>query len=108
MLSEFRAAAQNIAGGLREARSNILHGDGAEHRMLDADDGLAGLELRVLEHLGHAIDAPRRYPITFQERFQRGRVERFRDLPAPVYGWFTERFDIADLKDAKALLEELA
>ncbi len=30
------------------------------------------------------------------------------DLLAPVYGWFTEGFDTADLKDAKALLDELA
>jgi hypothetical protein len=29
------------------------------------------------------------------------------DLPAPVYGWFIEGFDTADLKDAKALLDEL-
>ena len=31
-----------------------------------------------------------------------------RELLAPVYGWFTEGFDTADLKDAKALLDELA
>jgi len=31
-----------------------------------------------------------------------------RDLLAPVYGWFTEGFDTLDLKDAKALLEELS
>ena len=30
------------------------------------------------------------------------------DLPAPVYGWFTEGFDTADLPEARALLEELA
>ena len=30
------------------------------------------------------------------------------ELVAPVYGWFTEGFDTRDLKDAKALLEELA
>ena len=30
-----------------------------------------------------------------------------RDLLAPVYGWFTEGFDTADLKEAKALLHEL-
>jgi predicted ATPase len=30
------------------------------------------------------------------------------DLLAPIYGWFTEGFDTADLQDAKALLEELA
>jgi len=29
------------------------------------------------------------------------------DLLAPVYGWFTEGFDTADLQEAKALLEEL-
>jgi hypothetical protein len=27
---------------------------------------------------------------------------------AGIYGWFTEGFDTADLKDAKALLEELS
>ena len=31
-----------------------------------------------------------------------------RDLLAAVYGWFTEGFDTADLKDAKALLDELS
>jgi hypothetical protein len=33
--------------------------------------------------------------------------QRSRDLLAPTYGWFTEGFDIADLKDAKTLLGEL-
>jgi predicted ATPase len=37
-----------------------------------------------------------------------GRRAQARDLLAPVYGSFTEGFDTADLKDAKALLEELA
>ena len=31
-----------------------------------------------------------------------------RELLAPVYGWFTEGFDTRDLKEAKALLKELA
>ena len=31
-----------------------------------------------------------------------------RDLLAPVYGWFTEGFDTLDLKEAKALLDELS
>jgi predicted ATPase len=30
------------------------------------------------------------------------------DLLAPVYGWFTEGFDTSDLKEAKALFDELA
>jgi predicted ATPase len=37
-----------------------------------------------------------------------GRVQQARELLAPIYGWFTEGFDTRDLKDAKALLEELA
>jgi predicted ATPase len=40
-------------------------------------------------------------------RDQGNRVQA-RDLLAPVYGWFTEGFDTADLKEAKALLNELA
>ena len=37
-----------------------------------------------------------------------GKREEARDLLAPVYGWFTEGFDTLDLKEAKALLGELA
>jgi predicted ATPase/class 3 adenylate cyclase len=37
-----------------------------------------------------------------------GKCTEARDLLAPIYGWFTEGFDTPDLKDAKALLEELA
>jgi predicted ATPase len=36
-----------------------------------------------------------------------GKRQQARDLLAPVYGWFTEGFDILDLKEAKALLDEL-
>ena len=38
----------------------------------------------------------------------RGRRVEARNLLAPVYGWFTEGFRTRDLKDAKALLDELA
>ncbi len=36
-----------------------------------------------------------------------GKCTEARDLLAPIYGWFTEGFDSADLQDAKALLDEL-
>jgi predicted ATPase len=39
---------------------------------------------------------------------ERGRRAEALQLLAPVYGWFTEGFDTADLKEAKALLVELA
>ena len=37
-----------------------------------------------------------------------GKRDEARDLLAPVYSWFTEGFDTRDLKEAKALLDELA
>jgi predicted ATPase len=37
-----------------------------------------------------------------------GKPQQARELLAPVYGWFTEGFDTLDLKDAKALLDDLA
>ena len=37
-----------------------------------------------------------------------GRRQAVHDLLAPVYGWFTEGFGIADLQEAKALLEACA
>jgi class 3 adenylate cyclase/predicted ATPase len=39
---------------------------------------------------------------------QQGKRQEAHDLLAPVYGWFTEGFDTADLQDAKVLLDELA
>jgi predicted ATPase len=37
-----------------------------------------------------------------------GKPQQARELLAPVYGWFTEGFDTLDLKEARALLQELA
>jgi predicted ATPase len=39
---------------------------------------------------------------------QQGQRHAARELLAPIYGWFTEGFDTADLQEAKALLEDLA
>jgi predicted ATPase len=39
---------------------------------------------------------------------EQGERQKASELLAPIYGWFTEGFDTADLKDAKALLDELA
>ena len=36
-----------------------------------------------------------------------GKRDEARNLLAPIYGWFTEGFDTRDLKEARALLDEL-
>jgi predicted ATPase len=38
---------------------------------------------------------------------QQGKCQEAYALLAPIYGWFTEGFDTADLQEAKALLDEL-
>ena len=37
-----------------------------------------------------------------------GKPQQARELLAPIYSWFTEGFETRDLKEAKALLDELA
>jgi predicted ATPase len=39
---------------------------------------------------------------------RRGRCDEARTILAEIYNWFTEGFDTADLKEAKALLDELS
>ena len=39
---------------------------------------------------------------------QQGKCEEARQLLAPIYGWFTEGFDTADLQEARGLLAELS
>jgi hypothetical protein len=50
----------------------------------------------------------KRAPSNFARSRLQGRRSEARDLLAPVNGWFTEGFDTLDLKEAKALLDELA
>ena len=58
---------------------------------------MAGPEVDAVVELREVSSAP---------GFIDGRAEA-RDVLAPAYGWFTEGFDAPDLKEAKALLDEL-
>jgi len=58
------------------------------------EQGTRGYELRAATSLARL-------------RRDHGRHAEARDLVAPVYGWFTEGFGTPDLKEAKALLDEL-
>jgi predicted ATPase len=53
------------------------------------------LELRATTSLARLLD-------------KQGRRDEARRMLVEIYGWFTEGFDTADLKDAKTLLEELS
>jgi len=113
------AALAALREGLEIARSTGEHGWDAElHRLAGTllvaenklNEGEASLQqaIRIAQaqqakslELRAARDLARLWG-------EQGRRTEARDLLAPVYGWFTEGFDIADLKEAKALLEQLA
>ena len=59
------------------------------------EQGTKGFELRAATSLARLLGDD-------------GRQEEAQELLAPVYDWFTEGFDTADLIAAKALLEQLA
>ena len=63
--------------------------------VLARERGAKSFELRAATSLARLLHG--------QHRFKEGR-----DLLEPIYGWFTEGFDTADLKDARALLEGLS
>jgi predicted ATPase len=67
------------------------------HRAIDIarHQSAKSLELRATTSLARLLD-------------KQGRQDEARRLLGEIYGWFTEGFDTADLKDAKALLEELS
>ncbi len=92
----------------------------AELRRLNGELLLTGSDPRPAEAeacLRQALDVARsqeaklwelRTTVTLARLWQsRGKRQEARDLLAPVHDWFTEGFDTADLRDARALLGEL-
>jgi len=78
------------AGTLSEAEAAIEQGIEAARRQ-----NAKSWELRGAMSLAHL-------------RRQQGRTQEAVAVLAPILGWFTEGFDTADLKEAKALLNKLA
>jgi TolB-like protein/class 3 adenylate cyclase/predicted ATPase len=84
-----------------ELTSRLAHPDPAKAEdsfrtalAIAREQGTRGYELRAATSLARL-------------RRDQGRRGEARDLLAPIYGWFTEGFDTPDLKEAKALLDEL-
>ena len=74
------------------------------------------------QKLSHALNAPSRLPASQSAKSwelratislarlldRQGHRDEARTMLAEIYNWFTEGFDTADLKEAKALLDELS
>jgi class 3 adenylate cyclase/tetratricopeptide (TPR) repeat protein len=92
----YEAEMHRCRGDLLNATGNLSEAEQSYHQAL-AESRLKSAKLLELKA---SISLAR------LQRAQKRRGEA-RDLLAPIYGWFTEGFDVADLKEAKALLEEL-
>jgi predicted ATPase len=111
---------------LAAARDGLSTGEKTGHRQFEAElhrlEGIALSGLNRLEEGQNALEEAMRiarrqrakaYELRAATSLARlwggqGRRAEARDLLAPVYGWFTEGFGTADLKEAKAVLDELA
>jgi predicted ATPase len=82
---------------LQQSSDNATEAESCFHHALDIarNQQARSLELRAATSLARL-------------RQQQRKRQEAHDLLAPVYAWFTEGFDTADLQEAKALLEELA
>jgi predicted ATPase len=67
----------------------------------------AGGELEAMQTAAAVPSPALAVPASLHAWRDQGKRDEARELLAPVYGWFTEGFDTLDLKQAKALLDEL-
>jgi predicted ATPase len=81
---------------LRQLGPDAQEAEGCLHQALDIArrQEATSLELRAAMSLARLWQ-------------QQGKQAEAYALLAPIYGWFTEGFDTADLQEAKALLDEL-
>jgi ATP/maltotriose-dependent transcriptional regulator MalT len=94
--STTRLGALRVRGELRliQGRTEPAEADFREAIALAQKMGAKALELGATSSLARLLD-------------KQGRRDEARSMVAEIYNWFTEGFDTADLKDAKALLDGL-
>ena len=93
---QFAAELYRIAGAALMSQTKVVEAEDHFRRAIQVAkaQGARIWELRATGNLARLLD-------------RQGRRAEARARLAEIYGWFTEGFDIADLKDAKALLHEL-
>jgi DNA-binding winged helix-turn-helix (wHTH) protein/tetratricopeptide (TPR) repeat protein len=113
LLAEALARKDTTGGRSNEAELHRLHGE-----LLHAECGVRNAEVVAEECFQQALAVARRQQARSYELRaamslsrlwqQQGKRAEARQLLAPIYGWFTEGFDTADLQEAKTLLTDLA
>ena len=97
----------SCAAELARIQGDFLLQTGTERQEGDAEAHLRQALTIARQQQAHSLEL--RAALSLARLWQQqGKQAEARALLAPVYGWFTEGFDTADLQDAKAMLEELA
>jgi adenylate cyclase len=127
LLAEIQGERGNVQEGLRTLEEALEFVQASGHQFFKAESYRLKGALLLQQHTDnqaeaetcfhHALDIARSEQAkSFELRaatslarlwYQQGKRQEAHDLLAPVYHWFTEGFDTADLKDARALLEAL-
>jgi predicted ATPase len=126
LLAAARLAAGDLERGRADLRAAFAHLDRFGERYFEAElhrigaafrrrEGAPAVEvetalrraMKVAEGQGARLWQLRAATSLVRLWRDQGKRAQARDLLTPVYGWFTEGFDTADLKDARALLDEL-
>jgi predicted ATPase len=128
LLAEAYGKVGEVGEGLRTLAAALVEVDTTGDRFYEAElyrlKGELLLALSADQHIEaagcfhHALDiASRQQAKSLELRAamslsrlwqQQGKRQEARELLAPIYNWFTEGFDTADLQEAKGLLEELS
>jgi predicted ATPase len=102
-----------LRGGVLATQGGLCISSSGQNPPFGAHSRESGVE----EYCRQALDIARRQGAKSRELpaalslswlWQQGKRDVARQLLAPVYGWFTEGFDTADLQEAKVMLEELS
>jgi predicted ATPase len=111
VLAEALAAAEKTGGRFYEAELYRLKGEllVARAAELNAEAEACFQQALDIARRQQAKSLELRAAMSLSRLWQlQGRRQEARALLAPIYGWFTEGFDTADLKEAKELIEELS
>jgi predicted ATPase len=93
---QFAVELHRIAGTALRAQRKSVEAENSFRRAIEIarTQSARMWELRATTSLARLLD-------------EQGKRDEARAMLAEIYGWFTEGFDTADLKDAKALLDQL-
>ena len=87
-------------------KGELLVQRGGKQEVLEAEEGFRLALTVARQQQAKSLELRAATSLARLWQHQGKRTEAY-ELLAPVYGWFTEGFDTADLQEAKALLEEL-